>query len=84
MYLFGDKKCYTVTGACMAISKKTFRMFDENFIVCASDVELCIRAYKRGYYNVYTPFCVYTHYESKSWGVYVPENDCRLSRILYY
>lgn len=75
-----------VTGACMAISKKhldEIGMFDENFIVCASDVELCIRAYKRGYYNVYTPFVRLYHYESKSRGSYVPENDCRLSRILY-
>ena len=44
------------TGACYAISKKTIKdigEFDEKFIICGSDVEICLRAYEKGYRNVY-------------------------------
>ena len=37
-----------VTGACMAISKKSIEkigLFDDEFIICGSDVEICIRSY---------------------------------------
>ena len=76
-----------VTGACMAISKATIEAiggFDENFIICGSDVELCIRAIARGYSNIYIPYVKLYHYESKTRDSYIPEIDYRLSDIAYY
>lgn len=75
-----------VTGACMAISKKTLDKigyFDENFIICGSDVEICIRAYEKGLRNIYTPNTYLKHLESKSRDSYVPKNDFDLSKKCY-
>ena len=75
-----------VTGACMAISRKTLDKigyFNEDFIICGSDVEICIRAYENGLYNVYTPFTKLVHLESKSRDSYVPPVDFRISKIFY-
>jgi GT2 family glycosyltransferase len=58
-----------VTGACMAISRKTFEAlggFDESFVICGSDVELGLRAHRRGLWNVYVPEAVLIHHESKT------------------
>jgi GT2 family glycosyltransferase len=58
-----------VTGACMAIEAKKFKAlggFDEGFEVCGSDVELCLRAYRRGLLNVYIPEAKLIHHESKT------------------
>ena len=58
-----------VTGSCLAISKKTvddIGGFDENFMICGSDVEMCIRAYERGLHNIYDPFVKLYHFESKT------------------
>jgi GT2 family glycosyltransferase len=58
-----------VTGACMAIARERFEQlggFDESFIVCGSDVELCLRAYRRGLLNVYVPEARLVHHESKT------------------
>lgn len=76
-----------VTGACMAISKTRFAEldgFNENFIVCGSDVELCINAYNRGYRNVYSPHVKLLHHESKTRDASnIPEVDFKLSGIMY-
>jgi GT2 family glycosyltransferase len=40
--------------------------FDERFILCGSDVEICLRALKAGYRNVVTSHARLTHHESKS------------------
>jgi GT2 family glycosyltransferase len=58
-----------VTGACMAIEKRKFVElggFDETFIVCGSDVELCLRAFRAGLLNVYVPESRLIHHESKT------------------
>ncbi|GMV28326.1 MAG: hypothetical protein AMXMBFR59_04510 [Rhodanobacteraceae bacterium] len=58
-----------VTGACMAIAAGKFRAltgFDEEFIVCGSDVDLCLRAHRAGLRNVYLPEARLYHYESKT------------------
>jgi len=63
-----------VTGSCLAISKKTIGKiggFDENFIICGSDVEMCIRAHESGLHNIYDPFVKLYHFESKT---RIPEN----------
>ena len=75
-----------VTGACMAVSKKTIEQigtFDERFIICASDIELCIRAYQAGKRNVYLPSVKMYHYESKSRDSFIPEIDFKMSDRIY-
>ncbi len=75
-----------VTGACMAISRKTIEQignFDERFIICGSDVELCIRAYAHGFNNLYTPYAKLYHLESKSRDSYIPEIDFTMSYNCY-
>lgn len=60
-----------VTGACMMIKKDLFEDlggFDENMAVAFNDVELCIRALKAGYRNIYTPHATLYHFESVSRG----------------
>lgn len=75
-----------VTGACMAISRDTIEkigLFDDNFIICGSDVEICIRALQNGLVNVYDPYVRLFHYESKSRGTFVPQIDFELSEKMY-
>ncbi|SDZ78474.1 Glycosyltransferase, GT2 family [Thiothrix caldifontis] len=75
-----------VTGACMAISKDKFQRlggFDESFIICGSDVEICIRAYKSGLFNVMCAEARLFHYESKTRSSYVPAIDFQQSEIKY-
>ncbi len=74
------------TGALMAISKKTIEKigdFDDEFIICGSDVEICIRAYQRGLRNIYDPHVRLYHYESKSRDSYIPEIDFEMSEFAY-
>ena len=76
-----------VTGACMAISRSCLEeigLFDEDFIVCGSDVELCLRALKYGKRNVYLPGVRLTHYESKTRDAKdIPAIDFKLSEAMY-
>lgn len=75
-----------VTGACMAISAKTIKeigLFDEDFIICGSDVEMCIRAYYHGLNNVYHAGVRLYHLESKSRDSYIPEIDFKKSYESY-
>ncbi len=75
-----------VTGACMAVSRQTIQKignFDERFIICGSDVELCIRAYANGLNNLYTPDARLYHLESKSRDSYIPEIDFAMSYNCY-
>ena len=74
------------TGACMAISREVIEKiggFDERFIICGSDVEICLRAMDDGYRNVYIPQVKLYHYESKSRDSYIPQIDFDLSDIMY-
>lgn len=76
-----------VTGACMAIARSTFARlggFDEAFIVCGSDVEICLRAFHAGLLNVYLPESRLVHHESKTRDPRaIPENDFVLSARAY-
>jgi GT2 family glycosyltransferase len=75
-----------VTGACVAIERAKFEAlggFDETFVVCGSDVELGIRAYKSGLRNVYLPQVRLYHFESKSRGQSVPSEDFVQSDLKY-
>lgn len=71
-----------VTGACMAISRNTINKignFNDTFIICGSDVEICIRAYKYGLRNIYDPYVRLYHLESKSRDSYIPPIDFEMS-----
>lgn len=60
-----------VTGACLMMKKALFEELgglDEEFAVSLNDVDLCVRAWKAGYVNVFTPFAELYHYESVSRG----------------
>ena len=81
-----NRNVLAVTGACMAISRKTIDKignFNENFIVCGSDVEICIRAHNKGLFNLYNANVRLYHYESKTRDTFVPENDFILSAKHY-
>ncbi len=76
-----------VTGACMAFSRSLvddIGVFDEDFIVCGSDVEMCLRAIRNGYRNLYLPDVRLTHFESKTRNpTDIPKIDFELSRRAY-
>ncbi len=60
-----------VTGACLMMRKALYEELgglDEKFAVALNDVDLCIRAWKTGRVNVFTPFAELYHYESTSRG----------------
>ena len=56
-----------VTGACLMMRKALYEELgglDEAFAVALNDVDLCVRAWKAGRVNVFTPFAELYHYES--------------------
>jgi glycosyltransferase involved in cell wall biosynthesis len=74
------------TGACVAVATERFDAlggFDEAFEICGSDVELGIRAHKRGLLNVYMPAARLLHLESKTRSPHVPEVDFQQSALKY-
>ena len=76
----------SVTGACLAVSKTKFeelKGFNEKFIICGSDVDLSLRALKRGYFNLYNPYVNLFHIESKTRTSYIPDIDFKLSYDSY-
>jgi GT2 family glycosyltransferase len=76
-----------VTGACMMIKRTVFEKaggFNEDFVLCGSDVDLCLRIHSLGYRNIYTPYAVLYHHESVSRkGCPIPRNDYRRSLAVY-
>jgi len=81
-----NRNVLAVTGACMCVSKKTLEkigLFNEEFIICGSDVELCLRAYKKGLRNLYNAQVRLYHLESKSRDSYIPEKDFEMSAKEY-
>ena len=60
-----------VTGACLMMKKALFVKLgglEQAFAVSLNDVDLCVRAWKAGFVNVFTPFAELYHYESASRG----------------
>ena len=58
-----------VTGACMAVAAEKFRQyggFDENYLVCGSDIEYCLRLFHAGLRNVYLSPARLYHLESRT------------------
>lgn len=60
-----------VTAACMMVSKEKLLKvggFDPNLRIAFNDVDFCLKLYKKGYFNVYTPYTILIHHESISVG----------------
>lgn len=67
-----------VTGACLLMRREVFNQiggFDEKFILCGSDVELCLRAHEHGFRVVFNPFAELIHHERQTRGTAIPPND---------
>ena len=70
----------------MAVSRATLEkigLFDEEFIICGSDVELGIRAHDAGLLNRYDAKVRLYHLESKSRDSYIPKIDFEKSYEAY-
>ncbi|EKO3471145.1 glycosyltransferase, partial [Vibrio fluvialis] len=81
-----NRNVLAVTGACQVIEKSKFEElggYDEAFVICGSDIELCLRAFKKGYSNAYIADAILYHLESKSRSSFVPENDFSMSKEKY-
>ena len=60
-----------LTAACTMISRSVFeelKGFDENFAVEFNDIDFCLRALEKGYFNIYLPHAELYHHESISRG----------------
>ena len=60
-----------ITGACLTVRKELYEKvngLDEDLAVAFSDIDFCLKILKLGYYNVYTPYALLYHHESKSRG----------------
>ena len=67
--IYGISNYLAVTGACLMIEKKKFLkagQFDEKLKIAFNDVYLCLKLFKQGYINVFTPFSILVHHESIS------------------
>lgn len=76
-----------LTGACQVIATRRFDEFggfDESFEICGSDVDLCLRAHRAGYQNIYLPTVRFLHLESKTRSPNVPQNDFEQSERAYH
>lgn len=75
-----------VTGACLMINRKIFWEvggLDEALPVTFNDVDLCIKVFKAGYRNVFTPFARLFHFEASTRGSdLLPENMIRFRNEL--
>jgi GT2 family glycosyltransferase/2-polyprenyl-3-methyl-5-hydroxy-6-metoxy-1,4-benzoquinol methylase len=75
-----------VTAACLMVEHAKFdevNGFDERFEVCGGDVDLCLRLFESGYWNLMTPFARLTHHESVTRPKDPPEADVRESLRAY-
>jgi GT2 family glycosyltransferase len=63
-----------VTGACLAFRRKDafdWGLFNEDLSTDFNDVDFCLKSYRSGKRNVYTPYCQLYHYEQSS----IPRNS---------
>ena len=68
----GVRNVIAVTGACLMVRAELFREVggfdDEKYAVAFNDVDLCLKIYKKGYYNVVRNNMYLYHHESLSRG----------------
>ena len=57
--------------------------FNNDFILCGSDVELCLRIHKMGLRIVYNPFVKLRHLEGATRQGEIPARDFELSHLYY-
>jgi GT2 family glycosyltransferase len=75
-----------VTAACIIIKREVFEQlggFDEDFILCGSDVELCLRIWKNGLRVIYNPFARLKHFEGSTRVGEIPAQDFVVSYNFY-
>jgi GT2 family glycosyltransferase len=75
-----------VTAACLMVGHAKFDSvggFDERFMVCGGDVDLCIRLHDAGLWNVMTPFARLVHHEAATRERRPPQNDVDQSLCAY-
>jgi GT2 family glycosyltransferase len=84
--IFGLAEWYrdymAVTAACLMVRREVFEHlggFDESFLLCGSDVELCLRARAAGLKVVYNPFARLVHLEGATRQGDVPAEDFHAS-----
>lgn len=82
---FAYRDVLAVTGACQMIRRGVFAElggFDEGFVTLFSDVELCLRAWRRGYRVVHTPWARLVHYHGTTRGgdTRMPPHDFWIAR----
>lgn len=73
---YAQRLCLTqnmsvVTGACLLIRRKVFAEvggFDPRLAGAYNDVDLCLKVGQAGYRNLWTPYALFYHHESKSRG----------------
>ena len=62
-----------VTGACLMVKADLYDgqggLDEENFAVAYNDIDLCLKLWRQGLVNVFTPFAEGYHYESRSRGL---------------
>lgn len=69
--LISDVNYLAVTAACVLVKKADFEAvagFDETFEVAFNDVDLCLKIYELGRFNVWAHNALLYHFESKSRG----------------
>jgi GT2 family glycosyltransferase len=84
--IFGLAEWYrnylAVTAACVMLRRETFERigkFDETFILCGNDVEICLRLRRAGLRVVYNPFARLYHLEGATRQGDVPAQDFFIS-----
>ena len=74
-----------VTGACLMTKTALYRaaggLDEERFAVAYNDVDYCLKLWRQGLHNVFTPRAEAYHHESKSRGLdTTPENAARYAQ----
>lgn len=67
-----------VTGACLMVSTKKYDEVEglsEDFAVALNDVDFCLKLREKGYLNVFSAYSELYHYESKSRGSDVEDEE---------
>ena len=81
-----NRNVLAVTGACMAVSRRVVEkigLFNEEFVICGSDVEFCLRAIKNNLRVLYCSKAQLYHLESKTRDSFVPDIDFQMSEKHY-
>ena len=76
-----QREVTAVTGAFMAITRSNFNRigpFNEDFKVCGSDIEYCLRVRQSGLLILFDPSLEMVHHESMTRAPKAPEGDIQL------